>query len=171
MTIEELDIPGAHLIRPKVFADSRGEFYRTFCADDLAAHGLPFLVRQCNLSVNPTAGTLRGFHGQRSEEEKLITCVAGSVHDILLDLRPNSPTFRQWLSVELSGAVLLHVPVGCVNAWLTTSPGTILHYWHSDIYRPELEIGVRYNDPGFGFRWPSEPVVISEKDRTRPDYI
>jgi len=170
MTIEPLDIPGAHIIRPEVFADERGQFFRTFCPKALSNHGMPFEVRQCNLSANPHTGTLRGFHGQRSAEEKLLLCLTGAAHDILLDLRPDSSTFRQWRAIELTGPLLLHVPSGCVNAWLTTLPDTLIHYWHSDIYRPELEIGVRYNDPAFDIRWPADPILISEKDKNRPNY-
>jgi len=159
-------------IEPEFFRDERGRFRRTFCPKLLNSAGIPFEVKQCNLSENLQAGTLRGFHFQRSEEVKLLTCVTGGVYDILVDIRQGSATFGKWKAFRLSaenGGTLL-VPAGCANAWMTLKDSTSIHYWHSDIYRPELEAGIRYNDPGFGFEWPEDPVVISEKDRSYPNY-
>lgn len=172
MRLHPTDIAGVFQISPSFFEDARGRFRRTFCETTLADAGIDFAVRQCNLSENLSEGTLRGFHWQKSEESKLLTCVAGEIYDIVVDIREDSPTFGKWLSVELSaknGYALL-VPPGCANAWITLSPSTSIHYWHSDIYRPGLECGMRYNDPLFDFSWPMEPKVISEKDLSHPDF-
>lgn len=174
MTFTELGLAGVWLIEPVVFADERGVFRRHFCAEEYAAHGLAPAALQGNISENTHTGTLRGFHYQtgRFAEAKTLSCLTGAIFDIVVDLRPESPTFMQWISVEISAADRrsLHVPAGCANAWLTTAPNTIIHYYMSEMYSPESYRGFRYNDPAFGFHWPSEPRVISEKDRTFPDF-
>jgi len=162
------------VIEPIVHADSRGSFRRHFCADEYAEHGLAPVVAQGNVSENTERGTLRGFHYQAGPfgEAKTISCITGAIYDIVLDLRKGSPTFRQWVSVEISAADRrsLYVPVGCANAWLTTEPNTTLHYYMSERFVPDSYRGIRYNDPAFGFRWPAEPVVISDRDRAHPDF-
>jgi dTDP-4-dehydrorhamnose 3,5-epimerase len=174
MKFTELALHGVWLIEPVAFDDERGSFWRDFCADEYAAHGLSPTVAQGNGSRNTHRGTLRGFHYQAGPfgEAKTIACVTGSIYDIVVDLRKDSPTFMQWISLEISAAghQSLYVPVGCANAWLTTAPDTTLHYYMSERFVPDSYRGIRYNDPAFGFRWPSEPVVISEKDRTHPDF-
>jgi dTDP-4-dehydrorhamnose 3,5-epimerase len=174
MKFVELGLRGVWLIEPEVFADERGVFRRHFCAEEYAAHGLAPAAVQGNVSENTHRGTLRGFHYQagRFAEAKTLSCLTGAIYDIVVDLRVESPTFMQWISVEISAADRrsLHVPAGCANAWLTTEPNTILHYYMSELYSADSYRGFRYNDPAFRFRWPSEPSVISEKDRTYPDF-
>lgn len=174
MKFIELGLRGVWLIEPDVFADERGVFFRDFCADEFAAHGLAPAAVQGNVSGNTHAGTLRGFHYQagRFAEAKTLSCATGAIYDIVVDLRRDSPTFMKWIPVEMSAADRrsLHVPAGCANAWMTTAPDTTLHYYMSERYSPESYRGFRYNDPSFGFRWPGEPKVISEKDRTHPDF-
>jgi len=174
MKFTELALPGVWLIEPEPFSDERGVFYRLFCAQEFAAHGLIPIAVQGNISVNPYLGTLRGFHYQEPpfEEAKTISCVMGSIYDIVVDLRKGSPTFMKWIAVELSAQERrsLHVPSGCANAWMTTAPNAIVHYYMSELYAPQAYRGFRYNDPTFGFRWPMEPIVISEKDRRLPDF-
>lgn len=174
MKFTELTLRGAWLIEPAVFADERGVFRRHFCADEFAAHGLAPTVAQGNVSENPHQGTLRGFHYQtgRFAEAKTISCLSGALFDIVVDLRPESPTFLQWVSAEISAADRrsIHVPAGCANAWLTTEPNTVVHYYMSEAYAPDSYRGFRYNDPTFGFRWPSEPALISDKDLAFPDF-
>ena len=174
MKFAELDLPGVWLIEPEPFTDERGMFRRHFCVDEFAAHGLAPTVVQGNVSENPHYGTLRGFHYQigTDAEAKTFSCMAGSVYDIVLDLRPESPTFLRCVSVRFSAddRRSLHVPVGCANAWLTTSPTTLVHYYMSARYAPESARGLRYNDPAFDFRWPLEPKVISETDRSWADF-
>ena len=174
MKFEELGLKGVWLITPDVFVDERGVFRRHFCAKEYAEHGLAPTSPQGNVSENTHAGTLRGFHYQagRFAEAKTLSCMTGAIYDIVVDLRPESPTWLQWVSVEISAADRrsLHVPAGCANAWMTTEPNTVIHYYMSESYSPESYRGFRYNDPAFGFRWPSEPKVISDKDRTFPDF-
>jgi dTDP-4-dehydrorhamnose 3,5-epimerase len=169
-----LGLPGVWLIEPDVFADGRGVFRRHFCASEFAAHGLAATAVQGNISENPLAGTLRGFHYQMRpfEEAKTLSCMTGSIYDIVVDLRPKSPTFMKWVSVELAALDRrsLHVPAGCANAWMTTAPDTIIHYYMSEMYSAESYWGFRYDDPLFGFRWPREPRLVSEKDRSFPDF-
>ena len=174
MKFTELDLPGAWLIEPEAFSDERGTFFRNFCAEEFAAHGLVPTAVQGNVSVNPRPATLRGFHYQKPpfEESKTLSCMTGAIYDIVVDLRPASLTFMKWIAVELSAQKRqsLHVPAGCANAWMTTAPDTIVHYYMSQPYHPESYQGFRYNDPAFGFRWPMEPSVISDKDRGLPDF-
>ncbi len=173
MRPQATEIPGVFWIEPVFFEDDRGRFRRSFCDATLTAIGIDFPVRQCNLSENLFAGTLRGFHWQEGNESKLLTCVAGVIHDIVVDLRENSPSFGKWLSFEMSAknGLSLRVPPGCANAWITLQDNTSIHYWHSDIYRPEAERGMRYNDPAFAFVWPMEPKVISQKDLSHPNFL
>jgi dTDP-4-dehydrorhamnose 3,5-epimerase len=174
MKFSELRIPGAWLIEPEVHADSRGSFRRHFCAREFGAHGIKPVVAQGNISENMAKGTLRGFHYQIEphEEAKTLSCLSGAIYDVILDLRPRSPTFLTWEAVEISARDRrsLHVPAGCANAWLTTEAQTVVHYYMSEFFVAGAGRGIRYNDPSFGFRWPSEPMVISERDRTYPDF-
>ena len=174
MKFTELGLTGVWLIEPEPFSDERGIFFRHFCAQEFAAHGLVSAVFQGNISVNSHHGTLRGFHYQEPpfEEAKTLSCITGAIYDIIVDLRQQSPTFMKWIEVELSAQERrsLHVPRGCANAWITTAPNTIVHYYMSELYSPQAYRGFRYNDPAFSFRWPMEPNVISEKDRHLPDF-
>lgn len=174
MKFSELALSGVWLIEPDLHRDARGVFRRHFCARELEAHGLASAVAQGNISENPTAGTLRGFHYQSGPqaEAKTLSCLSGAIYDIVVDLRPNSATFMQWLAIELSadGRNSLHVPGGCANAWLSTADGTMIHYYMSEFYTPEADRGIRYDDPAFGFEWPGTPQVISDKDRSYPDF-
>ena len=174
MTFVELGLSGVWLIEPLVHTDKRGAFRRHFCAREFAAHGLAPAVVQGNVSENRQRGTLRGFHYQAAgfAESKTLSCLTGALYDIVLDLRRGSPTFLQWVSVELSAAdrQSLHVPAGCANAWVTLASDTTVHYYMSEFFAPESARGIRYNDTRFGFRWPIEPTVISEKDRSYPDF-
>lgn len=174
MKFTELGLRGLWLIEPDLHADARGVLHRSFCAREFLEHGLVGTVLQGNISENPHEGTLRGFHFQLApfQEAKTISCVSGALFDIVADLRPGSPTFMRWVSLEFSaaGRQSLHVPAGCANAWLTTAPDTTVHYYMSELYSPLSYRGFRYNDPAFGFRWPKEPRLISEKDRRFPDF-
>ena len=174
MKFTELGLRGVCLIEPELFSDERGVFRRTFCAKELSEHGLASTAVQGNISENPHQRTLRGFHYQVPpfEEAKTLLCVTGSLFDIVVDLRPESPTFLEWVSVEFSAQdrCSLHVPVGCANAWLTTAPNTTVHYYMSEAYRPNADRGFRYDDPTFGFRWPCEPQLISRKDASYPAF-
>jgi dTDP-4-dehydrorhamnose 3,5-epimerase len=164
-------IPGVMLIEYEPFRDKRGAFMRSFCATEFAEHGLASHVEQSNLSVNPVRGTLRGFHAQRADyaEAKTLSVWEGGIVDVVIDLRPDSPTFKQHLKLDWTGHAI-HVPAGVANAFLTTEPNTVVSYFVSRPYTPEAEFGIRWNDPTFGVEWPFEPVLMSEKDRSHPDW-
>jgi dTDP-4-dehydrorhamnose 3,5-epimerase len=174
MKFTKLRIPGVWLIEPEVHSDIRGSFHRDFCAREFAAHGLEARVVQGNISENLVKGTLRGFHYQVEPhgEAKTLSCLVGGVYDIVLDLRPSSPTYRKWEAVTFSAQDRrsLYVPAGCANAWITTESQTTLHYYMSEFYVADAGRGIRYNDPSFDFSWPAEPTVISDRDRNIPDF-
>lgn len=174
MTFVELELPGVVLIEPTVHGDARGSFRRHFCAEEFAARGLQPAVAQGNISENPIQGTLRGLHYQVAPfpEAKTLSCLAGAIHDITVDLRPESPTFLRWVATELSAGNRrsLHVPVGCANGWITLASHTIVHYYMSAPYDPASARGIRYDDPRFAFRWPMAPQVVSDRDRSFPDF-
>lgn len=174
MRFTELAIRGAWLIDAELHGDERGLFRRHFCQDEFRSRGIDSRIVQGNVSENRLQGTLRGFHFQvrPGEEAKTLSCMSGSLYDIVLDLRPNSPTFKTWVSVELSssGRNSLHVPAGCANAWITLEDSTSVHYYMSTSYAPSLERGIQFNDPAFNFSWPMAPRVLSDKDRAYPDF-
>lgn len=168
-------IPGVHIVELERRADERGFFARGWCAHEFGDHGLPNRFAQMNISSNRRKHTLRGFHCQAApfQEDKLLRCIRGAVHDVVLDLRPDSPTYMRHTTVELSAANwrTLLVPKGCANAFLTLADDTEVTYLVSEFYTPAAECGVRWDDPAFGVRWPAEPAVISDKDRTWPDFV
>jgi dTDP-4-dehydrorhamnose 3,5-epimerase len=174
MKFTELGLAGVWLIEPDMHSDSRGVFRRHFCAREFSVHGIVPTVAQGNISENPELGTLRGFHYQTGthQEAKTLSCVAGAIYDIVVDLRRSSPTFMKWIAVELSASDRrsLHVPVGCANGWLTTASDAVVHYYMSEFYAPEADRGLRYDDPTFTFHWPAAPKIISDKDRSYPDF-
>lgn len=164
-----LPLSGAFVVEAEPITDERGLFARTFCAHEFVAHGLnPHLV-QCSLSFNKHKGTLRGMHYQAKphEETKLVRCTSGAIYDVILDLRPDSPTFRQWAGVELSAEnrKALYVPEGFAHGFLTLHDETEVFYQMSEFFHPECAVGVRWDDAAFNIRWPESVVVISERDR------
>jgi dTDP-4-dehydrorhamnose 3,5-epimerase len=169
---EPTRIPGAYLVRLERQADERGFFARTWCADELAAHGAVAALAQSSVSWNRRRGTLRGLHYQAAphEEAKVVWCIRGAVWDVVADLRPASPTFRQWFGVQLDAAGLdmLYVPPGLAHGFLTLADDTLVHYQISERYRAEQARGVRWDDPSLGIAWPETPVVISDRDRGLP---
>lgn len=174
MKFEEQKIQGVYLIKPEPFSDHRGMLRRHFCQKEFKAQGLFSEVRQTNISENHKAFTLRGFHYQLKpqSEAKVINCLKGSIYDIVVDIRPESPTYLQWQDFEISAEsrTSIYLPEGCANAWMTLQDDTWIFYYHSEFFSPGFEGGIRYNDPLFQFRWPREPVVISDKDRNYPDF-
>ena len=168
-------LAGVFLIQPEPFVDNRGMFRRQFCQQEFARNGITIDIRQTNISENTARHTLRGFHYQRAPhlEGKVITCIAGAFHDIVVDLRPESPSYLQWVGFELNdkNRLSVFVPPGCANAYLTLEDKTWLHYSHSEFYTPGSEGGIRYDDPLFRFEWPAKPAVISDKDAKVPDFV
>jgi len=129
---------------------------------------------QCSLSFNRRKGTLRGIHYQAApfEECKVVRCTQGAIYDVIVDLRPDSPTFRQSIGITLSAAnrEMIYIPEGCGHGFMTLEDDTEVFYQMSEFYKPEAARGVRWDDPAFQVAWPAEPVVISERDRTYPDF-
>ena len=168
-------IEGVYLIGATPFEDERGVFRRHFCAKEFESAGIAANVEQANVSENKYAYTLRGFHYQSSPhgEGKTLSCLKGSIFDIIVDLRPESPTFKTWISFELSekNRFSIHIPPGCANAFLTLEDNCLIQYYCSHAYTPEAEKGIRFNDPSFSFVWPYPAKVISDKDASHPDFV
>ncbi|MGA0608252.1 dTDP-4-dehydrorhamnose 3,5-epimerase family protein [Phenylobacterium sp. VNQ135] len=154
--------------------DERGSFARLQCPEEFAAAGAPFAPAQTSLSRNPRRHTLRGMHFQPVPhgEIKLVRAVRGRIYDVAVDLRPGSPTHRQWVAAELSAEAMdaLLIPEGVAHGFLTLEPDTDVLYQISPAYRPGHEAAVRFDDPAFGIAWPAPPAVISDRDRGYPDY-
>lgn len=167
-------LPGVALVESQSFEDERGFFARTFCRREFAAHGLDSNVVQCSLSFNSKRGTLRGMHFQAAphEEAKLVRCVRGAIYDVIVDLRPASPTFRQWRAYQLNerNRHALFIPVGLAHGFQTLEDDSEVFYQMSAFYEPEAGRGVRWNDPAFGIRWPIADAIISERDRGFADF-
>jgi dTDP-4-dehydrorhamnose 3,5-epimerase len=157
--------------------DDRGFFARSYCWREFEAHGLNPRVVQCNVSYNRTRGTLRGMHyqGEEHQEAKLIRCTRGAIYDVAVDIRPDSPTYRVWTAAELRvepGRVsrLLYLPEGVAHGFLTLEDDTEVFYQMSEFYSPEAARGFRWNDPAFSIQWPEAVRVISDRDRTYPNF-
>ena len=175
MIFRETPIPGAYLIELEPLVDERGSFARTFAVDEFEAHGLETRVVQCNTSVNDRAGTLRGMHYQvpPRAEAKLVRCARGAIFDVVVDLRPESPTYCAWYGAELSAANgrMLFVPVGLAHGFQSLEDDTEVLYQMSEAYSPEHARGVRWDDPAFGIEWPEAAErTISPRDREYPDF-
>ena len=167
-------LPGMLVLQAEPRLDQRGFFARCFCREELAAWGITAGIEQANLSFSERAGTLRGLHYQvgPSAEIKIVTCLQGALHDVVLDLRSDSPTFGRHAAIELSAANrrLLVIPEGCAHGFLTAQDATLLLYMVSRGYDPVRERAVRWDDPAFALYWPSAPRVISPRDASIPDF-
>jgi dTDP-4-dehydrorhamnose 3,5-epimerase len=167
-------LPGAYLIELEKRGDDRGFFARLFCEKEFAAAGLEHRFVQINNSLSGSKGTLRGLHYQLAPaaEVKLMRCLRGAIFDVILDLRTGSPTFGRWFGAELSAAnrTMMYVPRGFAHGLLTLCDDTEVLYPVSAFYAPQLERGIRFNDPRFDIAWPIQPEEVSEKDRNWPDF-
>ena len=165
---------GAFVIDIEKIHDERGFFARSFCRKEFEKHGLRSYFVQCNLSYNVQKGTLRGMHYQTAPyaEAKLVRCTRGAVYDVILDLRPNSETFSQWIALELTAEDyrMFYVPEGFAHGFQTLEDNTEIFYQMSEYYHPECTRGVRWDDPRFGIIWPLPNPTLSLKDRSYPDY-
>jgi len=174
MKFIETKLEGAYLIEPERLEDERGFFTRSFCQKEFEEHGLNPRIVQCNISFNKKRGTLRGMHYQVApyEEEKVVSCIRGAIYDVIIDLRQDSPTYGQWLVVELSAEnyKMLYVPEGCAHGFQTLEDNTVVFYQMSEFHHPECARGVRWDDPAFGIKWPGGPTLISERDKKYPLY-
>jgi dTDP-4-dehydrorhamnose 3,5-epimerase len=167
-------LPGAFIIDLEQRQDDRGFFARTWCAKEMAAHGLATNLAQANMSLSRKRGTLRGMHFQIAphQEDKIVRCTRGALHDVIIDLRLESATFKQWIGVDLTvdNYRSLYVPKGFGHGFVTLTDDTEAAYFVSEFYAPGAEGGVRYNDPAFDIHWPAAMQVISEKDANWPDF-
>ena len=174
MTFHETKLPGVFEIHLEPNCDERGFFARTWCEREFKSHGLNPAVVQCNISFNVKKGTLRGVHFQAAPygEAKVVRCTSGAIYDVVLDLRPVSPTFKKWIGFTLTAANrrMLYIPEGCAHGFLTLEDNTEVFYQMSEFYHPESARGVRWNDSAFQIAWPEKVEVISERDRTYPDF-
>lgn len=174
MRFRELEIPGAFVIDLERREDDRGFFARTFCRREFEEHGLEPAVAQCNLSSNRRRGTLRGMHYQAppGEEAKLVRCIRGAIHDVVVDARPGSPTLGRHAALRLDAENrrALYVPPGLAHGFQTLEDDTELLYQMSAFYAPELARGFRHDDPEVGIDWPLPVTVISDRDRTLPPF-
>ena len=174
MRLTETPVGGAYVVEMEPRGDERGFFARAFCAEEFARKGLEHTLVQANDSFSAIAGTLRGLHYQLPphEEAKLVRCIRGRLYDVIVDLRPSSPTFKHWFGVELSAAnrLTMYVPRGVAHGFQTIEADTEVWYLVTAAYAPQHERGVRWNDPQFGITWPVEPTVMSDRDRALPDF-
>lgn len=165
-------LPEVYLVGLEPRGDDRGFFARAFCAREFGAHGLETAYVQANLALNRNAGLIRGMHFQRHphSEVKLVRCVVGSIFDVVVDLRPDSPTFLRWYGAELSqqNGLMMHVPRGCAHGYQSLEAGSMVHYLVSEFYTPNSENGVRYDDPSLRIRWPHTVADVSPKDLSWP---
>lgn len=174
MIFTETKLPGAYSIELQRLEDERGFFARTWCQREAEAVGLRPNWVQCNVSFNKEKGTLRGMHYQAAphQEAKLVRCTLGALYDVIVDLRPQSPTFKQHVAVTLSAQNrrMLYVPEGFAHGFLTLEEDTEVFYHMSEFYAPGYGRGVRWDDPAFDIQWPARVCVISERDQGYPDF-
>jgi dTDP-4-dehydrorhamnose 3,5-epimerase len=173
MIFTPTEIEGAYLIDLRRVEDDRGFFARAWAKEELERHGLVAEIVHCNISHSQRRGTLRGLHYQATpfEEVKVVRCARGAIYDVIVDLRPTSPTFGKWIAVELTAESYrtLYVPRGCAHGFQTLSDDVEVLYQVTPAYAPAAERGIRFDDPAFAIAWPhSDGLIISEKDRAWP---
>ena len=170
MIFTETKLKGAFVIEIEPIEDERGYFARSFCQKEFEKHGLNPCIAQCNISFNKKKGTLRGMHYQVEPypEAKLVRCIMGSIYDVIIDLRIDSPTYCEWFAVELSadGSKMIYIPEGYAHGFQTLEDNTEVFYQMSEFYNPDVARGVRWDDPAFNIDWPLGDKIISVKDQT-----
>jgi dTDP-4-dehydrorhamnose 3,5-epimerase len=177
MVFSETPLSGVYAIELDLYTDARGSFARSYCVRDFEARGLNPRVAQCNVSHNRSRGTLRGMHYQVAphEEAKLVRCTRGAMYDVVVDLRPQSSTYLRWAAFDLRAlpgrpSTQVYIPPGCAHGFLTLEDDTEVFYQMSEFYAPEAAHGFRWDDPAFGIEWPEPVRLISDRDRTYPDF-
>lgn len=167
-------LDGVYLISIEPYEDERGFFARAFCKREFAEHGLCTEFVQCDLSFNKKRGTLRGMHFQMHphEEVKVVSCVKGAIYDVVLDIRPESQTYGQWMAAELTAEnhQMLYISKGLAHGFQTLADDTMVYYQMGEFYTPGAGAGIRYDDAAFQIAWPIEEKILSEKDRAWPGY-
>ena len=175
MRLEALPIPEAFSIEAEPLEDERGYFARVWCQEEFARVGLQIQIVQVSVSFSHRAGTLRGMHFSRAPscEGKIVRCQRGRVHDVLLDLRADSPSLGRHVAVVLDATRhnAVYIPPGVAHGFQTLVDDCEVCYMMTDFYRPELGDGVRFDDPSFAIQWPLPVRMIAERDRAYPDYI
>ena len=174
MIFKELPLSGAYILDIEKNSDGRGFFARTWCRNEFKQNNLNTDLAQFSISFNIHTGTLRGMHFQVSpnEETKIVQCITGSIHDVIIDLRKNSNTFMKSYGIELTAQnkTMLYIPKGFAHGFITLEDNTEVFYHISDFYAPQSARGFRWNDPTFELNWPIKPTVMSEKDKNYPDF-
>ncbi|NWJ96738.1 MAG: dTDP-4-dehydrorhamnose 3,5-epimerase [Chloroflexi bacterium] len=172
MIFNETRLKGAFILEPKLLEDERGFFARTWCEREFEEHGLNPRLVQCNISYNKRKGTLRGMHYQVAPyaEAKLVRCTSGAIYDVIIDLRPESTTFKQWVGVELTAhnRLELYIPEGFAHGFQSLEDNSEVFYQMSQFYQAEAARGVRWDDPTFGISWPISQKTISQRDSNYP---
>lgn len=175
MIFHALPLTGAYLIEPQKLEDERGFFARSWCRQAFAEQGLNAQLVQCNISYNRHKALIRGMHYQifPHQEAKLVRCTLGAIYDVILDLRPDSSTYKQWMGIELSqkNYRMLFIPEGFAHGYQTLSDESEVFYQMSQDYHPESARGVRWDDPAFGIVWPLSQPRVSERDCAFPDFL
>jgi dTDP-4-dehydrorhamnose 3,5-epimerase len=170
----ETKLKGAFLIEPERYEDERGFFARNWSRREFESQGISARLAECNISFNKRKGTLRGMHYQAAPhaQAKVVRCTMGAVFDCILDLRPDSRTFKQWFGSELTAQnrLMLFIPEGFAHGFQTLQDETEIFYQMSDYYVAESSRGVRWNDPAFGIVWPPDQRIIIERDQSYPDF-
>ena len=165
-------IAGAWVIDPSPHQDNRGRFLRAWCLNEFSEHGVDFVPVQANMAFSISKGTIRGMHLQEAPaiEAKLVRCTRGSIFDVVLDLRPESPTYGKWYGAELSAenSRMLYVPGHCAHGCQSLEDRTEMLYMASEFYTPSAMRGVRFDDPAFAIRWPLAATMVSDQDRSWP---
>jgi dTDP-4-dehydrorhamnose 3,5-epimerase len=175
ITFTETKLKGAFAIDPEAFSDQRGLLARSFSAKEFESHGLNPRIAECNISFSRKRYTIRGMHFQKPPfaQAKLVRCTKGAVYDVIIDLRPESPTFKQWIGEELTAENrrLLYVPEGFAHGFQTLEDDTEVFYQISNFYNPASEGGVRWNDPVFAIDWrATDGITINARDQNYPDF-
>ena len=174
MIFTETEIKGAYVVEPELLTDERGFFARSFCKEEFREKGLETEIVQCNISYNKRSGTLRGMHYQTPpfEEAKIVSCVRGSIYDVVVDLRRDSSSYCQWFATELTehNFKMVYIPKGCAHGFQTLEDDCMVYYQMTEFFHPECARGVRWDDPVIGILWPHLATIISEKDRNYPDH-
>lgn len=173
---KETKLKGAYVIEPEKFEDQRGFFARSFSQQEFADHGLHSHFVESGISFNDRKYTVRGMHWQvpPNAQAKLVRCTRGAIFDVMIDLRPDSPTYKQWFAQELTAQnrLMLYVPEGFAHGFQSLEDKTEMFYLLSAAYAPASERGVRWNDPAFAISWPeTEDIIVNERDRTFPDVV
>ena len=175
MIFTETKLSGAFIIEAERMHDERGFFARSWSQREWEEQHLNPRLVECNISFNKKKGTLRGMHYQRAPyaQAKLVRCTAGAIYDAIIDLRPDSTSFKQWVAVELraDNYRMLYIPEGFAHGFQTLEDATEVFYQMSEVYRPDCAEGVRWNDPAFGLTWPVEEKIIFARDNSYPDYV